>query len=272
MGGSSTAGLFIPLIEGIKDFFVGITPGAGGILFEMSFEGQGGRTAVPDVIANQAEGHEAAEVIGNGYAGGIVIPQAKSFIRQRFPGEEGAGIVLAGGCDIAMTDKIGRGDVVVGLEPGQQMQEAIDLCVGEGLEAVVVELDADRDRVDIRYISPFAGAGLPGPQVVVEHMVDSPIPADNIMCADLGFGDGKGVQGLGAAVLGCMVDDNEIRFTQIEIDGADPIRRGGYRINVGGAGRLTEEPHGIPKLTLVDLVGGLVRVGRACGQQEEKEE
>ena len=92
------------------------------------------------------------------------------------------------------------------------------------------------------------------------------------MCADLGFGDGKGVQGLGTAVLGCMVDDNEIRFTQIEIDGADPIRRGGYRINVGGAGRLTEEPHGIPKLMLVDLIGSLVWVGRACGQQEEKEE
>jgi len=170
-----------------------------------------------------------------------------------------------------MTDKIGCRNVVVGLEPGQQMQEAIDLCVGEGLEAVVVELDADRDRVDVRHISPFAGAGLPGPQVVVEHMINSTIPADDIVSADLGFGDCKGMQGLRAAVLGRMVDNDEIRFAQVEIDRADPIRRGLYRISVGGEGCLAEDARGIPDFMLVDLVGGFVWIGRASGQQEEKE-
>jgi len=74
VGGGFAVRLFIPLIEGIKDFFVGIAPGAGGILFEMSFEGLGSGAAVPDIVADQPKGHEAAEVIGNDYAGGIVIP------------------------------------------------------------------------------------------------------------------------------------------------------------------------------------------------------
>jgi len=170
-----------------------------------------------------------------------------------------------------MTDKIGSGNVVVGLEPGQQMQEAIDLCVGEGFEPVVVELDTDGDRVDVRYISPFAEAGLPGPQVVVEHMMDSTVPADDIMCADLGFGDGKGVQGLGAAVLGRMMDDDEIRFAQVEIDCADPIGCSGYRVSAGSQGGFADDARVIPGFLFVDLVGSFVWVGRACGQQEEKE-
>ena len=141
------------------------------------------------------------------------------------------------------------------------MQQAIDLCIGEGFETVVVELDADRDRVDVRHISPFAGAGLPGPQVVIEHMINSTIPADDIMCADLGFGDGKGVQSFRAAVLGRVVDDDKIRFAQVEIDRADPIRWCLYRISAGGEGCLAEDARGIPGFSFVDLVGGSVRVG-----------
>jgi len=73
-GRSSVLLLFVPLIEGIKDFFVGIAPGAGCILFEMSFEGQGSRAAIPNIIADQPEGHEAVEVVGNGYTGGVIVP------------------------------------------------------------------------------------------------------------------------------------------------------------------------------------------------------
>lgn len=66
--------LLVTLIQSVKDFFVRIAPGSGGILFEMSFEGHGGGAAVPDVVANQPEGHEAVEVIGNRDAGGIIVP------------------------------------------------------------------------------------------------------------------------------------------------------------------------------------------------------
>lgn len=167
-----------------------------------------------------------------------------------------------------MTDKIGRGNIVIGFEPGQQMHEAIDLDVGERFESVVVELDADRDRVDIRYISPFADTSLPGPQVVVEHMMDCTVPADDIVGADLGAGNGKGVQGFGAAVLGRMVDDDEIRFAQVEIDRADPIRCDRYRVCAGSKGRLADDTGVIPGLFFIDLVCSLVRVVRACRQQE----
>ena len=102
-------------------------------------------------------------------------------------------------------------------------------------------------------------------------MMDSPIPADDVMCADLGFGDGKSVQGLRAAVLGRMVDNDEIRFAQVEIDRADPIGCSGYRVGAGSEGRLADDAGVIPGLLLVDLIGCSVRVGRACGQQDEKE-
>ena len=48
-------------------------------------------------------------------------------------------------------------------------------------------------------------------------MMDGAVPADHIVCADLGMGYGKGLQGLGATVLCGMVDDYKIRFAHVEL-------------------------------------------------------
>ena len=102
-------------------------------------------------------------------------------------------------------------------------------------------------------------------------MMDSTIPANDIVGADLGAGNREGVQSFRAAVLSRMVDNDEIRFAQVEIDRADPIGRSGYRVSAGSEGRLADDTGVIPRLLLIDLVGCSVWVGRACGQQEEKE-
>src|SRR5579872_329961 len=147
----------------------------------MAFEGHGRRAAVPDVITDEAEGGKGIEVGGNGNAGSIGIPETESFIRQLMPGEERARIILSPGGDIAMTDKVGSGDIVILLKAVKQVQQTGDLGVGEGFKAIVVQLDADRDRIYVGDIAPAADAGLPGPQVIVQHMVDRTITADHIV-------------------------------------------------------------------------------------------
>lgn len=66
------------------------------------------------------------------------------------------------------------------------MEQAVDLLCGEWFESIVVDLDADGDGIDIRYIPPSADTGLPGAQVIIQHMMDGAVAADDIVCADLG--------------------------------------------------------------------------------------
>src|SRR6185312_10986750 len=112
---------------------------SGGILFEVAFKGAGRCAAVADVVADDAQGGDAAEAGGDGDIGRIAIPETETFIREQLPGEEGIGVVFAGRSDIAVAYEIGGGYLITGLELSQQMQEAVDLGIGEGFEAIVVQ-------------------------------------------------------------------------------------------------------------------------------------
>ena len=109
-----------------------------------------------------------------------------------------------------MTDKIGGRDSIAGLQSPQQMQQAGDLCGIEGLEAIIVQLDPDGDGIDVGDVSPSADAGLPGPQVVVQHMMHGAVLTDDIVGAHLRSGHSEGLQGLGTAVLSRMMYDHEV--------------------------------------------------------------
>lgn len=111
----SRAALHILLIKAVQYLLVDGGPGAGGILLEMTFECQGRCAAVADIVADDTQGGDAAESGGNGNIGGVAIPKTKAFIGELFPGKEGAGIVLAGGRDVAMTDEVRGGYAVRGL-------------------------------------------------------------------------------------------------------------------------------------------------------------
>ncbi|MND00393.1 hypothetical protein D3C83_189880 [compost metagenome] len=53
-----------------------------------------------------------------------------------------------------MADDIGSRNAVALDEPFHELDERFDLRLGEGLEAGVVELDADRDRIQVGMTAP----------------------------------------------------------------------------------------------------------------------
>lgn len=150
------------------------------------------------------------------------------------------------------------------------MKKAVDLGVGEGFEAVIVELDADGDRVDVGDISPAAHAGLPGAEIIVEHMVHGAVAADDIVGAYLGTNRGKGREGLRAAILCRMMDDHEIGLTHIEIGRTYPVLRIGDGVHAGGERVFAEDPGILLRLVFVLFVRSSVRVDLACGEQEQE--
>src|ERR1700722_12961587 len=98
--------LLVEAVQCVKDFFVGLAPEVCGVLLEVAFECEGGCAAVAGVVTDEAEGGEAAEIAGQGDIAGVGPPKAEAFIRQFLPGEEGAGVVLAGWGDVAVADEI----------------------------------------------------------------------------------------------------------------------------------------------------------------------
>src|SRR5258708_3967849 len=64
---------------------------------------------------------------------------------------------------------------------------------------------------------------LPCPQVIIQHMMNGAVFTNHIMSAYLAFDSCKCLQGLLTTVLCCMVNDNEIGFTHIEIGGSYPF-------------------------------------------------
>src|SRR5690606_26233141 len=99
----------------------------------------------------------------------------------------------------------------------------MDLCFGERFTSVVVELDAQRYRVQVRHAAPFPGSGMPTPYVVIEHLVHLAVTTDNVMGADLGMRYRECTQGLLEAILGGVVDNHVVGLTQVEMDRPYPV-------------------------------------------------
>lgn len=95
--------------------------------------------------------------------------------------------------------------------------------------------------------------------------------ADDVVGADLGAGYGKGLQGLGTAVLSGVVDDDKIGFAQVEVDRSCPIGGHRHRVRTGGQRVLADDPAILPGLSFIFLIGGFIRVEFASGQQEQKD-
>jgi hypothetical protein len=101
-------------------------------------------------------------------------------------------------------------------------------------------------------------------------MVYGTVPADNVMRADLGPDKGKSPQGLGTTVLRGMVDNDKIRFAQVEIGGAHPIRGGLNGIGPGGKGGFADDAGKASGGILICLICCLVGVNRASCEEEKK--
>lgn len=224
-------------------------------LFVFPSEGLDDRGGVPDVIADDTQGLQRIEILRNGHLGGIAPPDAIAAVGQLLPGKINTGIHLAAGRYVFMADEIG-GRYAVGLfQRSQQGQEAAYLLVGEGLKAIIVDLNTYGRRVDVRVVAPFGHSTMPGAQVVIEHMMNGAVLADHIMGADLAFHRREGAEGLFAAVLRRMMDDHKIGLAQVEIGGAHPIVAG-KRIGQWG---LPDHFGKLFRLLPVRPVGSLVR-------------
>src|ERR1700679_1803383 len=94
------------------------------------------------VVTHQTHRREAIEIWWGGDEHGIG-PEAEPITCQRRPRELHAGIVLASWCDIAVTDYRLTRDTQSRGEVGEQVNQRLDLRLGERRIAVVVDLDAD---------------------------------------------------------------------------------------------------------------------------------
>src|SRR5581483_9792202 len=100
---------------------------------------------------------------------------------EALPRKVGARIDLAARRDVAVPEEIRARNVVTLLERFQECEERLDLRLGEGLLAVVVELDADRRRVHVRDAAPVRLAGVPGARFLFDELVDAAVAPDQIV-------------------------------------------------------------------------------------------
>ncbi|MNV36944.1 hypothetical protein D3C71_1284380 [compost metagenome] len=81
--------------------------------------------------------------------------------------------------DLAARDAQARAQLI------QQADQGRDLCRCERRVAIVVDLDADRGRVEIGDRAPAPGTGVPCAAVIAHQLVDVAIGADQVVRADL---------------------------------------------------------------------------------------
>ena len=180
----------------------------------MAFEGDDGGGQVAGVVADEAQGGLGVEGVGGEFEH-VVAPVAEAVGGEGCPGEERAGVGFAAGGDVLVADEIAGGYVIGLLEVREQGQQTADLRGVEGFGAVIVELDADGAGVHVGNGAPAAYAGVPGAQVVVQHVVHVAVAADDVVGADLCTYQGEGFEGLRGAVLPGKVDDDVVGLSGI---------------------------------------------------------
>src|SRR5258706_5303803 len=131
--------------------------------------------------------------------------------------------------DIGLSDGILRRNAVALCDVAQQREQALDLHRRKWLVAVIVQLDADRRRVEIRIAAPARLTRVPGTHPLVDELNDPAVAPDQVMRADAACGiEQRAQRGVDAAASG-MVDHDEIRSPQIEVRRRLP-RRGQRRV------------------------------------------
>ena len=149
----------------------------------MALERGNGRERARDVVAQRGE----HELVGNARRHrlvGRIAPDAEAACRQCAPREIRAGIDLAPGGNIAVSEKVRRRDLPAGLEIREQPDERVDQRRAERLGSVIVELDPDRRGVDIAVPAPKGLPRMPCTLLFVDEIVNTPVPADQIVGAD----------------------------------------------------------------------------------------
>ena len=160
-------------------------------------------------------------------------PQPVAGLGQALPGELRAGIDLAPWREVGMADHLrfrdrqARGQVI------EQAQQGSQLWFGVGLAAGVVDLDADRRRVQFGHRAPTASAGLPGAVAVGDQLVDAAIVADQVVRAHrpLAVARAQRVQAFRGRLLLGGVQHDELRPARIEVRRRHPF---GERIALRG--------------------------------------
>src|SRR5690606_8622818 len=98
-------------------------------------------------------------------------------------GKQRARIDLAPRRQVRVADHRGLRDAVARGQVLEQAHHRGHLRLAEGLDAVVVDLDADRGRVEFVDRAPAAGTRVPGAMRVGDELVDAPIVADQVVRA-----------------------------------------------------------------------------------------
>ena len=165
-------------------------------------------------------------------------PAAEAGIGQRLPGKAGARIDLAGRGQVRMADYLRTRDAQARTQVVQQPDDRGDLRVGVGFAAFVVDLDANRCRIQVRDRAPRAATRLPGALAVVDQLVDVAVVANQIMRTDLAtaIGGAQGVEALLHRLLLGGVQDNDDGTSLIEVRRRHPARHrvvGGWCMGTG---------------------------------------
>ena len=120
-------------------------------------------------------------------------------LRQVPPGEQRAGVLLAGRRDVGMADHIAGGDGMAGDDAGGQRDQRLDLGGGKGAIAEFIagidQFDPDGARIDVGFTTPRRHSRMPGPHRL-RHQGEYPaVLLDQVMGADLGRGIAEPRQG-----------------------------------------------------------------------------
>ena len=196
------------------------------------------RAGVAQVVADQAQRRPRVEPRRR-RSQRFARPQAEAGVGQALPRKLHARVALALRREVAVGEDRLRRQAQPAGQIGQQAQQALDLRLGERFPAVVVELDADRRRIQIRHVAPAARAGVPGAPLFGHQLIDAPVLADQVMRADLALRVRRlqRAQGFAHAVHLGVVQHDQLRAPLVEVGRAAPLRQRIVRRRAGAAGQ-----------------------------------
>src|SRR6202790_2377952 len=121
----------------------------------MPAESSNGHHCVFDIVSDDAQSLVIVEPCWHNDGRRIAVPVSKSMVRQDFPWEAPVWIYFSARCNIAMTYKIFLRNFIFCFQGVEQDQEAVYLGVSKRFKSIIVQLNTNTGRIDIRIIAPF---------------------------------------------------------------------------------------------------------------------